>query len=61
MLPRPAAFAFLLKFHATTASMLMIGVLLHVGAVLIRLPIPKDGTFEKMMVPARGKSAEERL
>jgi len=58
--PKPAAFALLQKFHATTASLLMIGVLLHILGVLFHLPIAKDRTFEKMMIADKGDSAGRR-
>jgi cytochrome b561 len=50
--PSPATFAWMHRIHASTAALLMLGVVLHVGAVLAHLPIPKDPTFERMIVPA---------
>ena len=52
-----ATFAWMHRIHASTAALLMLGVLLHVGAVLAHLPLPKDPTFERMIIPAAHAAA----
>ena len=50
--PNQDWFDFLLTVHGSAASVIAIGVFLHIGGVFKHLIINRDGTFEKMMIPA---------
>jgi cytochrome b561 len=48
------AHAVLRRVHGVTASLILAGIVLHVLAVLKHTVINRDGTFDKIMIAARG-------
>ena len=51
----PGVHEVLRKLHALTASLILLGVVLHVLAVLKHVIINRDGTFDKIMIADGGR------
>ncbi len=51
----PAAHDILRRVHGVTASFILAGMILHVLAVFKHTVINRDGTFDKIMIAARGR------
>jgi len=51
----PGVHEVLRKLHGLTASLILLGVILHVLAVLKHVIVNRDGTFDKIMIADGGR------
>lgn len=58
--PHPGLRDFLHAVHRTAALIIVAGVLLHIGGVYKHAAFDQDGTFGKMLMPARPEESSSR-